>query len=146
MGPGTHRWVAFCRNMPVDYGSGIFLDENFDITVDVKSGDIKYEEGVGEVFKDTAFRLSGALRFGTDVSTPETLQDGLVGKVMGTGILRDTETLVGKVLQDDDRIDNVVSVEAEQDSNDPGTVAIEATVELVEDDTTSFEYIISVTE
>lgn len=127
--------------MSSDYGSGLDLDENFDLEVD-STGDLAYTEGSDELTKDLSVRVAGALMYGDGVDRPENISDGVMGEVLTPGVKKDAGSVVLDILNDDPRIDEVADIIISDERN-PDKLIIEAYAET-EDETQDFEFIVPV--
>lgn len=87
-----------------DLGSGLSLDEQWDLYVDESSGDVAFEEASEEVQKDLAFILARALK-------------PVVGEFIDEGGAADIRLRVRKLILSDDRIDTVDEVEVIPDTD-----------------------------
>lgn len=124
-----------------EYGSGIYLDENFDWEVDT-SGDVRGDTGVSELQKDLAFNVVRALAYGEGISTPENVADGgIIGEPLTRGILTDIEIAVGNVVSSDSRIDSVIYATAQKTSDADNYVEVECEAEI-DVETETFEFVI----
>lgn len=123
------------------YGSGIKLDENFDFVVD-ETGDVSGETNLQELFKDLSFNISSALEYGEGVDRPETISNGVVGKPFTNSILSDVEIVVAKIIKNDVRISDVLSVNASPSDENPNTLIINTRVSI-DVKTENFEFVIN---
>lgn len=87
-----------------DLGSGLSLDEQWDLYVDESSGDLATDSGDREVRKDLAFILGRAL-------IGDNENEGIVGKVIDEGRAADVRLRVRKIVLNDDRIDTIDNIE-----------------------------------
>jgi len=99
-------------------GSGLSLDEQWDLYVDERSGDLSSTEEGDELMKDLAFILGRALtgsEIGTDVDEDDPNSTrrsaGIVGKVIDEGRAGDIRLRVRKLILSDPRVDTVEQVE-----------------------------------
>lgn len=88
-----------------ELGSGLSLDEQWDLYVDKSSGDLASDRGTDEVEKDLAFILGRAL---SDVAG-DFIDDGKAG---------DIRLSVRKLVLADDRIDTVENIDVRQETID----------------------------
>lgn len=105
-----------------DLGSGLSLDEQWDLYVDESSGDLAFDSADREVRKDLAFILGRALT-GEGSDNP-----GVVGRVIDEGRAGDIKLRIRKIILNDERIDTVNNVEIDSRANGAELdVKIEAT-------------------
>lgn len=112
-----------------ELGSGLSLDDQWDLQVDVSSGDLETESGSSEVQKDLAFNVGRAL-------------EGAVGGALGQGELSDIELGVKKIIQADPRVESVESIETSIPSQSGDDVSIDVIAILI--DGTTIEDVITV--
>lgn len=92
-----------------DLGSGLSLDEQWDLYVDESSGDLAFDSADREVRKDLAFILGRALNGeGSENS-------GVVGRVIDEGRAGDLRLRIRKLILSDERIDTVENIEVNPD-------------------------------
>ena len=124
----------------MSYGSGLALDENFDLVID-SVGDLDYTEGVSEVEKDLAFRVTSALRYGTGVEQPASMSEGAVGGTLRPGDLADMELVVSDIISSDPRISGVRSVDVDLVDDNSGEVSVTSKV-VIDTETAEFDFIV----
>jgi len=105
-------------------GSGLALDEQWDLYVNERDGDLSFNEEGSELLKDLAFIVGRALtgsEIGTDVDEDDPNSDrrsrGVVGKVIDDGRAADIRLRVRKLVLSDERVDTVEEIEVETVNN-----------------------------
>lgn len=92
-----------------DFGSGVALDENFDLRVD-QTGDLKTVSDKAEIRKDIAVTIASALQTGRGVTTPPTVADGAIGKPLTPGLRQDIRAALTPLLESDPRIESAKNI------------------------------------
>ena len=115
--------------MSDNFGGGIYLTDNSDLAptwdLDVdESGDIRTVTGIDELNKDVAY------------ATAVEIQDTAIGERLEPVVLRRIKAIVRSVFQDEERIDNILIVNAREAGMDTVEVVAEVrandeTIELV---------------
>lgn len=103
-------------------GSGLALDEHWDLYVEEKSGDLASSSGIEELGKDLAFQIARIL-------TPVT------GTYINDGQVADIEIAVRKVITADPRVAEINELEALPPESPNGEVQIDAVITAVDDQT-----------
>jgi hypothetical protein len=109
-----------------EYGSGPFLDENFDLTVD-SVGDVKISNDGDELEKDLGFQLTFSLRRFLGASPTQNAE----AKAKSTAI---------DVVEADPRVDRVVKREIEAELSDD-TRTLTVRIPLITTDGVEFTFV-----
>lgn len=95
-----------------DFGSGLSLDEQWDLYVDESSGDLAFSEASEEVRKDLAFNVARLLT-------------AYVGEYMSDGRRADIRLKVKKLIEADDRIEEVNQIEVRTPNSRPDELEVD---------------------
>lgn len=107
-----------------ELGSGLSLDEQWDLYVDESSGDLAFDEAGEEVRKDLAFLVG---RFLTKQ----------VGVVLNDGIRADIRTSARKIILADDRVEEINEISVVNSGEQPDELAVDVTLTVVTGETIS---------
>jgi hypothetical protein len=106
--------------MSEELGSGLSMDEQFDLYVDDSIGDLSFSTGSEEVRKDLAFQISRLLT-------------GVVGDFMTEGKKADIEIAVRKLVANDPRISEIARLEVREPESPTDTVEVDLLAVTVAD-------------
>jgi hypothetical protein len=116
--------------MVEEFGSGLTLDEDFDLRVD-QAGDLDTESGIEELSKDLSLQLSFSLR----VYLGERASENLKAEVKNT---------TKNVVELDTRVRRFREERSEVFFSGRGTETIELTVPIITENNESYELVVEV--